>query len=98
MKNKCRQVILVAFTSIMLSSCCSSIFIAGTGASKSIVTSKKQWFALWGLVRCNKVNPKAMASETNNYKVKTEFTFGDMFTNMFTSILSFQKETITVIK
>ncbi len=74
------------------------MFVAGTGASKSTVTSKKQWFVLWGLARCNKVNPKALAGDAVNYTVKTDFKFSDILINVFTSVLSFQRETVTVIK
>ena len=98
MKTIAKQIFLIGLILIMLSSCSSTVFIAGTGASKSTVTSKKQWYLLWGLARCNKVNPKAMAGDATNYTVKKEFKFSDVLTNVFTSVLSFQRETVTVIR
>lgn len=98
MKIVSRQLFLVGLILIVLSSCNSTMFIAGTGASKSTVTSKKQWFVLWGLARCNKVNPKTLAGDAVNYTVKTEFRLSDMLINVFTSAISFQRETVTVIK
>ena len=74
------------------------MLVSGTGASKSKVVKKKQWFALWGLVRLNKVDAKSLAGNVPNYTVKTEFTFGDMLSNIFTSIVSIEKESVTVIK
>ena len=98
MKRVFKQMILVGFVAILLSSCSATLFVVGTGASKSTVTSKKQWYVLWGLARCNKVNPKVLAGDATNYTVKTEFRFNDVLTNVFTSVFSFQRETITVIK
>ena len=82
----------------IFSSCYSTLNIAGTGASKSTVIKKKQCYALWGLVRINHVDPKVMAGETGNYSVKTEFTFGDVVSNIFTSVVSIESKTVTVIK
>lgn len=98
MKSVFKQIIGVGFAAMLLTSCSSTMFVVGTGASKSTVTSKKQWYALWGLVRLNKVKPKVLAGEASNYTVKKEFSFGDIITNTFTSIISLERETITIIK
>ena len=87
--------IAIAF---LFSSCYSTLNISGTGASKSMVEKKKQWYALWGLVRLNHVDPKAMSGGVPNYTVKTEFTFMDGVSNIFTSLISIESKTVTVIK
>ncbi len=98
MKKILEKIVFVSLITLLLSSCCSAVYIAGSGASKSVVTHKKQWYALWGLVRMNKVSPQVLAGDAKNYTVKTEFGFGDMLTNVFTSIISLERETVTVIK
>jgi len=87
--------IVIAFT---LSSCFTMQHVSGTGASKSIVVKKKQWFALWGLVPLNKVNAKAMAENSNNYIVKTGFSFGDIVIGVLMFPFSLEHQTITVIR
>ena len=87
--------IAIAF---LFSSCYSTLNISGTGASKSMVVEKKQWYALWGLVRLNHVDPKAMAGGVPNYTVKIEFTFMDGLSDIFTSLVSIESKTVTVIR
>ena len=98
MKKFFGKIVFVVTVAILLSSCCSMVFTAGTGASKSVVVKKKQWYAFWGLVRLNKVTPSVLAGGATNYTIKTEFSFGDILTNVFTSIISLERETVTVIK
>ena len=83
---------------LSLSSCFTIKHVSGTGSAKSVIVKKKQWFALWGLVPLNKVNPKAMAEGTNNYIVKTEFSFKDILVGIFTFPFSIEYQTVTVIK
>ena len=87
--------LVIAFT---LSSCFTMQHVSGTGAAKSIVVKKKQWFALWGIIPLNKVNPKEMAGGTNNYIVKTEFSFKDIIVGILTFPFSIEHQTVTVIK
>ncbi len=86
--------LIIVFT---LSSCYTMQHVAGTGASKSIVVKQKQWFALWGLVPFNTVNPKDMAEKSNNYIVKTEFSLGDIFLGILTFPISIERQTVTVV-
>ena len=92
------KIFLALIMIITLSSCLSMQYVSGTGASKSIVVKKKQWFALWGMVPLNPVNPKEMAEKSNNYIVKTEFSFGDILLGILIFATSFERQTITVIK
>ena len=96
--SKMKNLLLAIGISLLFSSCYSTLIVAGTGASKSNVVEKKQWYALWGLVRLNHVDPKVLAGDGANYTVKTEFTFKDVISNVFTSIVSIESKTVTVIK
>lgn len=93
-----KKFVLAIVITVSLSSCYTMVHVSGTGASKSVVVKKKQWFALWGLVKLNHVDPKEMAGGVNNYTVKTEFTFKDMLLNIITFASSCEAQTITVIK
>ena len=86
--------LIIVFT---LSSCFTMQHVAGTGSSKSIVEKQKQWFALWGLVPLNRVNPKDMAEKSNNYIVKTEFSFGDILLGILTFPITLERQTVTVV-
>jgi hypothetical protein len=99
MNNKIMKKFLLAIViSISMSSCYTMIHVSGTGASKSIVVKKKQWYALWGLVKINHVDPKTMAGGVTNYTVKTEFRFKDNLLNFLIFVSSCQAETVTIIK
>ena len=93
-----KNLVLAIVITFLFSSCYTTLNVAGTGASKSTVVEKKQWYALWGLVRLNRVDPKKMAGDAANYTVKTEFTFKDFCANIFNSIVSLESKTVTVIK
>jgi hypothetical protein len=93
-----KNLLLVVVMSCLFCSCYSTLNIAGTGASKSEVVKKKQWYALWGLVQINHVDPKELVGDAGNYSVKTEFTFNDVLLNIFTSLISIESKTVTIIK
>lgn len=96
--QKMKNLLLVVVISCLFCSCYSTLNIAGTGASKSVVVKKKQWYALWGLVQINHVDAKEIAGDASNYSVKTEFTPNDVLSNIFTSLVSIESKTVTVIK
>ncbi len=93
-----KKLLLAIAITISMSSCYPIVHVSGTGASKSTVVKKKQWYALWGLVKLNHVDPKEMAGGATNYTIKTEFRLKDMLLNIITFVSSCEAETITVIK
>lgn len=93
-----KKLLLAIAIIFSLSSCYPVVHVSGTGASKSIIVKKKQWFAFWGLVKLNHIDPKEMAGEATNYTIKTEFRLKDMLLNIITFVSSCEAETITVIK
>jgi hypothetical protein len=83
---------------ILLSSCMSLTHVVGTGASSGVTTEKKQWYALWGLVPINEVDSKAMAGGTPNYTIKSKIKFVDYVISAFTSVVSINVQTVSVLK
>lgn len=82
----------------MLSGCYTQIHKVGTGAAGGNVTSKQQWFALWGLVPITQVDSNAMAAGATNYEIRTEHTAVDVIIGIFTGIITVYPRTVTVTK
>jgi hypothetical protein len=82
----------------LLSSCMSLTHVVGSGASSSVSTEKKQWYALWGLVPINTVDSKAMAEGASNYTIKSKVKFVDYVISAFTSAVSINVQTVSVLK
>ena len=83
---------------LLLSSCMSLTHVVGTGASSSVITEKKQWYALWGLVPINEVDSKAMAGGASNYTINSKVKFVDYVISAFTSAVSINVQTVSVLK
>jgi hypothetical protein len=82
----------------LLSSCMSLTHVVGSGASSGVITEKKQWYALWGLVPINQVDSKAMADGASNYTIKSKVKFVDYVISAFTSAVSINVQTVSVLK
>jgi len=83
---------------LFLTSCMSLTHVVGTGASSSVATEKKQWYALWGLVPINEVDSKAMAGGASNYTIKSKVKFVDYVISAFTSAVTINVQTVSVLK
>lgn len=83
---------------IMLSSCMTLTHVVGNGGTSGVSTEQKQWYALWGLVPVNNVDSKAMAAGSQNYTVKSQVKFVDYVISAFTSVISFNVQTVSVQK
>jgi len=70
----------------------------GTGGSAGATVEKKQLYALWGLVPINDVNSKEMAGESANYTIKSQVKFIYYIITAFTSIVTVNVQTVSVIK
>ena len=96
---KTQKAFLVTFLLVfLLSSCMSLTHVVGTGASSDVISEKKQWYALWGLVPINEVNSIAMAEGASNYTIKSKVKFVDYVISAFTSAVSINVQTVTVQK
>ena len=82
----------------LLSGCYTQIHKVGSGASGSNVTTKQQWFALWGLVPITEVDSNAMAAGATNYEIKDQTTVIDVIIGIFTGIVTVYPRTVTVTK
>jgi hypothetical protein len=82
----------------LLSSCMSLTHVVGSGASSGVITEKKQWYALWGLVPINQVDTKAMTDGASNYTIKSKVKFVDYVISAFTSAVSINVQTVSVLK
>jgi hypothetical protein len=83
---------------LLLSSCMGLTHVVGTGASSGVTTEKKQWYALWGLVPINEVDSKAMAGGAQNYTIKSKVKFVDYVISAFTSAVTINVQTVSVLK
>lgn len=97
MKTK-KSFLAIFLLAFLLSSCMTLTHVVGTGASSSVSTEKKQWYALWGLVPINTVDSKAMAGGASNYTIKSQVSFIDGVITAFASIVTVTVQTVSVQK
>ena len=55
-------------------------------------------YALWGLVPINEVDSKAMAEGASNYTIKSKVKFVDYVISEFTSAVTINVQTVSVLK
>jgi hypothetical protein len=55
-------------------------------------------YALWGLVPINEVDSKAMAGGASNYTIKSKVKFVDYVISAFTSAVTINVQTVSVLK
>ena len=94
-KKSFLAIILLVF---LLSSCMTLTHVVGNGGSSGVATEQKQWYALWGLVPINQVDSKAMAGGATNYTIKSQVKFLDYVISAFTSIVTINLQTVSVMK
>jgi len=83
---------------LALPACMSFTHQVHNGPLGTVEVSKSQYFCLFGLVRLNRVDSKAMAAPQQSYSITTEFTFGDLLVSALLSPLTVVRQTVTVKK
>jgi PBP1b-binding outer membrane lipoprotein LpoB len=96
--TKLKSVLVVIAIALTLSSCYTLECAVGKGAQGSSVASKKQWFALWGLVPLKKVDTQALAGGAQDYTIKSQHKFGDYIISTFTGVVTISCLTVEVKK
>jgi hypothetical protein len=83
---------------LTLSGCFSLNHQVGRGAQGGSETSKRQWYALWGLVPLGEIDSQRMAGGATDYTVESEQTLIDILLNLITGIVTINSQTVTVRK
>lgn len=96
--NNLKSVAIAMLVAILMTSCFTLEHTVGTGATGAGTEKAVQWYALWGAVPLNNVDSKQMAGGAENYTIKSEHTFGDQVISFFTSIVTINRQTVTVKK
>ena len=91
---------LVASASLLLPGCFSMQTTVGRGPQRAPPTVEyhQRWFALYGLWPMDDFDSKALAGDSHDYRVTTEFTFSDVVMSALTSFVTFYRQTVTIEK
>lgn len=90
--------ILVCVISISLTSCYTTSHTVGAGSKTGVEVSKKQWYAIWGLVPINHVDSKDLAGGATDYSITTQHKFLDLLISAIGSYVTIEVQTVTVKK
>ena len=90
--------LVCALTLSVTTGCYSMHHSVGKGAQGSAETSKRQWFALWGLVPITDSDSQDLAGEAEDYTVKTEFSIVNILLNLVTTWVTITSQDMTVTK
>lgn len=96
--SKLKSVLIIIAFALTLTSCYTLESAVGKGAQGNTVVSKKQWFALWGLVPLKKVDTQELAGGAQDYTIKSQHKFGDYIISTLTGAATISCLTIEVKK
>lgn len=88
----------VVALALALSGCFTLNHEVGRGAQGSTEVSKRQWYALWGLVPLGETDSQEMANGATDYSVKSEQSIVDILLNLITGIVTINSQSVTVTK
>jgi hypothetical protein len=88
----------ITVLALAISGCFTLTHEVGRGAQGGSETSKRQWYALWGLVPLGETDSQDMANGATDYTVKSEQNITDIILNIFTGIVTINSMTVTVTK
>lgn len=94
-----KKMLVLLFAIVLLAnSCATHRHIVGKGPQSGVKTERRQWYALWGLVRIGDVNVGEMAGEANDYEIYTRYNGIDWLINVFLSWTTIQSRSVRVTK
>ena len=91
-------ILLLAISIFTLSCSYQHSHLIGKGPQTGASLSKKQWYAVWGLVPMNEVDIEKLSGGAEDYEIHTRQRADDFFINLITGILGFTSRTVTVTK
>ena len=95
-----KKLILMLFIVAMFSVSCIAQHrhVVGNGPQTGVKLTRKQWYALWGLVPVGFVDSDQLAGNAKDYEIYTRQNAGDFFLNLITGLVTFTSRTVTVTK
>ena len=96
--RKMLTALVCALTLSMTAGCYTMNHTVGEGARGTQETSKRQWFALWGLVPITDTDSQDLAGDAKDYTVETEFSIINILLNLVTTWVTITSQDMTVTK
>jgi hypothetical protein len=96
--RKIKSLLIALIFVASVSSCYQLEHVVGDGAQGSQTVSKKQWYALWGLVPINNVDSKQMAGDAEDYTITSKHKFVDLVISAVTSYVTIVVQSVDVEK
>lgn len=93
-----KTLILLLAILMLASSCAAHRHIVGNGPQSGVKTERRQWYALWGLVRIGDVSIPEMAGNSADYEIYTRYNGVDWLINVFLGIVTIQSRSVRVTK
>ncbi len=94
-----KMLVLVFIVALFATSCIAQHrHVVGNGPQTGVSVSRKQWYALWGLIPVGFVDTHQLAGNAQNYEIYTRQNAGDFFLNLLTGLVSFTSRSVTVTK
>ena len=98
-RSRMKKVLVLLFTIVMLTtSCMAHRHVIGNGPQTGVKTERRQWYALWGLVRIGDVNIPEMAGGASDYEIYTRVNGVDWIIDFFLSWTTIQSRSVRVTK
>ena len=88
--------LLVCLIGLLGSGCVAHVHSIGLGATGTNEIVARQYYALFGFIAVNEVDPQRMAADLTSYSIETKFGFIDMLLAPFLLPLTFTTRTVIV--
>lgn len=98
MTKKVSVILAVVLIALFVFSCAAHIHTVGKGPQNDDRQQARQWYILWGLVKLNEVDTKAIAGDATDYEIKTEISPIDFLIGIPASWITVRSRTVTVTK
>lgn len=93
-----KMLVLLLVIVLLANACATHRHIVGNGPQSGVKTERRQWYALWGLVRIGDVNVGEMAGDAKNYEIYTRYNGIDWLINVFLGWTTIQSRSVRVTK
>ena len=98
-RSKMKKVlVLLLVIAMFASSCAVHRHTIGKGPQSGVKTERRQWYALWGLVRIGDVSIPEMSGGASDYEIYTRVNGIDWLINFFLGWTTIQSRSVRVTK
>ncbi len=96
MKKRIAALVAILALTTASTGCYTLTHTVGRGAQGDVETSKRQWYAVFGLIPLGEIDSEDLVGGSEDYTVVTQQKFTDILLNLLTIWVTITSRTVTV--